>query len=112
MEQGRHGEGGGGALQLFEQKQRVFKHVPFGVKSGRLLDALHGAHFGKNLLEQPGLIHQAQRARRPAFREDLHQFVAYALGAGLSDERRHRGHGLERLRGDAVIEPGRKADGA
>ena len=69
-----------GRVELFQQQQRVHPHVALGVVLGRLLHALHGGHFGQEVVQQAGRIQQLEAAPRAAFGQDADQLVANALG--------------------------------
>src|SRR5882762_3949525 len=53
------------------------------MKLRRLLDAFHRSDFGKDLLEEPGLIQQFERLPGRALGKHFCKFVAKALGRDL-----------------------------
>jgi hypothetical protein len=57
---------GVGWSQFFEQQQGVRPDVALGMEFGRLLDALHGGHFGQKHGQQAAFVEQfeAVSARR------------------------------------------------
>jgi len=97
MQQRAQSQRGRGALELFEQQQRVGPDVAFGMELGRLGDALHGGDFRQQIAQQARGVQHFEAAPRSAFGEDADQFVAHALGGNAQDggmlapERRERG---------------------
>ncbi len=85
----RHGR----LLHLLQQQQGVRPHVAFGMVFGRLSHSLHGRHFGQDVAQQVALFQQLEAAPRAAFGQDVHQFVAHALGRHRPDERVVRADG-------------------
>ena len=65
--------------QVFQQQQRMHKHIAFRMELRRLLNAFHRRNLGQDFFEQTGLIEQEKSAPGMAFGEHLGEFIANAL---------------------------------
>src|ERR1700674_1363688 len=80
MQQRSPGEGHRARIrQVVEKKQRVYKHVAFGMKLGRLLNSLHRRNLRQNWFQQTAFIQQEKSAPGVPFRQHARQFVANPL---------------------------------
>ncbi len=68
-----------------EHQARVNPYISFGMKLGRLFNAFHRPDFGKDLLEEPGLIQQFERLPGRALGKHFCEFFAEALRRNLVD---------------------------